>query len=94
MTRTETHHIIKLTFTPLIILLLILSVSALFFPYNYFHGKQLTNILAGIFPICLVIFLPIDLLLKVFLSKDLKRLWFIEVIVLVLCALIRVTSIL
>ncbi len=78
----------KLIFTPIIILLIILGGLFLFFPYNYFSGNKLPHLLGSAFPFFLVLLIPIDLVLRGFYSKDLKRLWLLEVFTLLILGIV------
>jgi hypothetical protein len=80
MLKAYSRNTLMLIFSPISIVLIVLALIFFIYPYDYFEGNQTTNILAGIFPIALVILFPISLLLKLFLSKNVKQLWIIETI--------------
>ena len=78
----------KMVFTPVTVFLIILCIASLVFPYDYFTRHQLTNFIAGAFPLILATLLPIDLFLRLFFARDIKRLWIIEIVGLILCGVI------
>ena len=89
MPQTRNYSIVGLIFTPMIIVLLLLGIIAFSFPYDYyFKGPSTTNLLVVIFPIALVILLPIDLIIKFLLWGRVKRIWIIECVGLVLSGFI------
>jgi hypothetical protein len=90
MTRTRRYSAVWLVFTPITIALLILGLIVIAFPYNYFEGHQSTNIIATIFPTALVVLLPIDILVRLFLWRTQRQLWTIECVTLLISGLLIV----
>jgi hypothetical protein len=86
MTTARSLRVIKIVFTPITIVLIISFVVILIFPHDpYFTDQPLTDLIATIFLVSLVLLLPVDIILKLFLSRKLKRLWLVEIAILFCC---------